>query len=757
MPLTAGTRLGPYEVLTQIGAGGMGEVYRATDTKLKRQVAIKVLPASVSGDVERLARLQREAEVLASLNHPNIAAIYGLEDADGVKALVMELVEGPTLADRIAQGAIPPDEAFPIATQIAEALEAAHEQGVIHRDLKPANIKVRPDGTVKVLDFGLAKAMESPNATSGSASHAPTITTPAMTKAGVILGTAAYMSPEQARGRIVDRRTDIWAFGCVLYEMLAGQRAFRGVDVMETLAAVVNGEPQWARLPQLDSTIGMFLRQCLRKEPKQRLPDAATMRLALTGAFDSMPADRPSNGRSTSVWRQSFIRVAAMLVVTGAVAGFLLSQGITRPAMPLPIWTGIETGSYGDVAISPDGTSIVRAGEGGLFIRRLDQPTSQLIPNSQDAVTYPFFSPDGRAVGFALDAGVARISIDGGRRVSLGDVRTYGSSWGPDGTVIVGVRRTGLLRVSENGGKATTVTSLGPSDLGHQSPNVLPGGQRVVFTVWRGTVDSSTIAVAGLKTGDIHELLPGVDPQYVNTGHLLFGRAGALWAVPFEPRQDKVMSEPVQVLENVQVNNGLGTASFAVSDTGTLVFLSGSDNARSLVWVDRKGREESLPIEPSDYWYVRLSPDGDRVVLDDRNGGRSLWVWHLMRGTRQRLVLGDSGGQYPAWTRDGLRVAYGDTAGGISETNANGTGTPLSVLRPEGLARSERHPYFLTADGKTIVFREQRASDDIGMAATNGESPPTWLLDSPFNERNAELSPDGRWVAYQSDLSSTLR
>ena len=485
MALTPGTRLGPYEIAAQIGVGGMGEVYRATDTNLKRAVAIKVLPTSVAGDAERLARFQREAQVLAALNHPNIAQIHGLEKSEGTIALVMELVEGPTLADRIAQGAIPVDEALPVAKQITEALEAAHEQGIVHRDLKPANIKLRPDGVVKVLDFGLAKALEPTGAISPGLSQAPTITTPAMTQAGMILGTAAYMSPEQAKGRTVDKRSDVWAFGAVLYEMLTGRRAFGGEDISETLADVIRVEPSWQALPTgLSPSLTTFLKRCLQKDPKQRLGDIHDMRLALDGAFETAAAQTTGEVASPvlRVWQRPIPAVMAIFLV--AVVSSLGVWSLVRPRLPLlvpvarfPILLGTEETFSGtdrrNVALSPDGRFVAYTANEGLMLRPLDRLQAEMIPGS-DGARNPFFSPNGQQIGFWADGQLKRASVTGGALVTVGETRSpLGASWGADDMILYSQQSEGIWRVRGTGGTPEQVVSVEDGGEANQ-PQLLP-------------------------------------------------------------------------------------------------------------------------------------------------------------------------------------------------------------------------------------------------------------------------------------------
>ena len=547
MPLTPGTRLGPYEVTAQIGVGGMGEVYRATDTKLKRDVAVKVLPAEVASDSERLARFQREAEVLASLNHPNIAAIYGLEDSADTKALVMELVEGPTLADRIAQGAIPIDEALPIAKQIAEALEAAHEQGIIHRDLKPANVKVRPDGTVKVLDFGLAKAMEPTAAMSASASMSPTITTPAMTQMGMILGTAAYMSPEQAKGRVADKRSDVWAFGAVLYEMLTGKRAFAGEDVSDTMASVLKADTDWDALPaSVPANVVTVIRRCLQRDRGDRVRDIGDVTLALKGAFETASAQvDEAVAIAQPTWRRA-LPVAVAVIITGLVVGLVawslwpaaeqqavtrfdhdleagqLSRGLGRPLM----------------ALSPDGRSIVYNTGEGLYLRTMGELEARLI-TEDPSLRGPFFSPDGQSVGYydSNDNQLKRIAVSGGAPVVIADLASnlYGATWGTDEVVLFG-QPEGILRVPGTGG---TPELLIPVEDGERvyGPQLLPGGESVLFSATVGAWDEAQTVVQSLVTGERTVVRSGGnDARCVSTGHLVYALADGLFAVAFKTR-----------------------------------------------------------------------------------------------------------------------------------------------------------------------------------------------------------------------------
>ena len=744
MALAAGTRLGPYEIAAQIGAGGMGEVYRATDTKLKRDVAVKVLPSHVAADPERLARFQREAEVLASLNHPNIAAIHGLEDAEGIKALVMELVEGPTLADRIAQGAIPVDEALPIAKQIAEALEAAHEQGIIHRDLKPANVKLRPDGVVKVLDFGLAKALEPTGAMSPGMSQAPTITTPAMTQAGMILGTAAYMSPEQAKGKVIDKRSDVWAFGAVLYEMLSGKRAFAGEDITETLADVMRVEPDWTLLSsELSASLATYLKRSLHKDPHQRIPDIAAMRLALEGAFETAVSQAAESGAvARPVWRQA-LPVAAMtavvaVLVTGLVAWSLWpsaeSSLVTRFDYVLPDGHIFRNNGRPVMAFSPDGRHFVYNTTEGLYLRAMGDLEARLIPGTEANSASPFISPNGQSVGFydPTSNQLKRIGLTGGAPVVIAEVPVsiFGASWAPDETILFG-QPEGILRVSANGGTPELVI---PAEEGEQmdSPHLLPDGESVLFSVTTGNGatrwDQAQVVVQSLATGERTVVLPGgSDARYVPTGHLVYALEGGLFAVAFDADRLEVQGGPVSVIEGVRRALGTavstGAANYGVSDLGTLVYVDG-DNAgpvRSLVWVDRAGREEPVSGPPGFLRAARLSPDGTRIGLAVRgeDGDEDIWIWDLALGAYTRLTLDPGRDTHPVWTPDSQRLVFASSRDGgrnIYWQVADGTEEAQRLTESSG----NRFPLAISPDATRVVFEE--SSDLLVLRLDEGET-----------------------------------
>ena len=784
MALNVGSRLGPYAVSAKIGEGGMGEVYRAKDTKLDRDVALKVLPEAFTQDPDRLARFEREAKVLASLNHPNIAAIYGLEEAEGIRALVLELVEGPTLADRIKQGAIPLDEALPIAKQIAEALEAAHEAGVIHRDLKPANIKVRDDGTVKVLDFGLAKALD-PNP-EGDPSQSPTLTA-AATQMGVIMGTAAYMSPEQARGKPVDKRADIWAFGCVLYEMLTGKMAFHGEDVSLTLASVMKSDLNVTRLPpDVPATVRTVLRRCLEKDPKQRVHDIADVRLAMAGAFEttvSAPSE-PFVAPTLSVW-QRHVTIAVAVLAALAVGGFGV-WSLTRPA-PRPVSRALltqppflPTASTFDinVALTPDGTRVVYRGlvdgQPHLFVRPLATLEATPLTGLGGNPRSPFISPDGGWVGF-FDAsgGLQRVSILGGPPVAVANIPTLprGASWGPDDAIIFATMTTdsGLFRVPMGGGELEVLTTpdLERGELNHLWPETLPGGKAVLFTILTsgGTRDLQ-IAVLSLESGHYDVLFPGGGtPRYVPTGHIVYGVGGTLRAVGFDLDSLTVTSDPVPIVEDVFIGLN-GAANFDLSNDGSLVYITGAGgDTHDLVWVDREGQEMPVAgVEPDRYLSVRLSPDGRRLAFSlFRETGNDIWTVDIARGTASLVTTTPNADEhYTLWTADGEHLVFQSNRNNRNQwelfrKRADGTGEAELLLSREDDV-IDLVPESVMLDGTKLFFSETRAREGAGLDRNIGvldleRGEAEILIDDDFESHQAAISPDGRWLAYSSDLS----
>jgi protein kinase-like protein/WD40 repeat protein len=779
--LTPGSRIGGYEILGSLGAGGMGEVYRGRDSRLKRDVALKILPEAFANDPERLARFQREAEVLASLSHPNIAGIYGLESSEGIRALVMELVEGEDLSQRIARGPIPLDEALPIAKQIAEALEAAHEQGVVHRDLKPANIKVRPDGTVKVLDFGLAKLTESPSATGSSAlSISPTITSPAMAGGvGVLLGTAAYMSPEQAKGKPANKRSDIWAFGCVLFEMLAGRRAFEDEDLTVTLSKVLQREPDFDALPpSVPRCVIQTIRVCLRKDAKQRAADIRDVRLAMEGAFDAAVPQTRAPSPATDSLHVFFIATALLVgaIVAGVLVWFATRPEPTRVSRTYlgiggtTALTIFPSGRDRDIAITPDGSRVLYVGNNGtqLFIRALDslEPVS-LFTGAPHGL---FMSPDGQWVGF-IDGNLQlkKVAVTGGPAVMIGtlDSNSAGATWGPDDDIIFATQTaaTGLQRIGAGGGSASVLTrpdrSKGEGD--HFWPELLPGGQGVLFTIraLTGGVDADEVAVLDLRTGNSKVLVRGGSHgHYVSTGHLVYAAAGTLRAVSFDLARLETRGTPVPVVPAV-LTTFLGAADAVVADDGTLVYVSGANLIpgegvpRFLVWVDRSGHETPIPAPPRPYLYPRLAPDGSRIALRVVDDKQDLWIWDLARQTLTRATFDAAPENWPVWTPDSRRLIFSSERSGARNLfwqPADGTGT-LERLTD---SRKIQNGMNVTPDGKRLIFTENgpnASGVDLMQLTLDDSRRVSSLVRSPFSERNAVVSPDGRWLAYEADDS----
>jgi Tol biopolymer transport system component len=793
--ITPGARLGPYRILSALGAGGMGEVYRATDTKLKRDVAVKVLPSALASDSDRLARFQREAEVLASLNHPHIAHIYGLEDADGVKALVMELIEGVTLADRIAQGRLPLDEALPMARQIAEALEAAHAQGIIHRDLKPANVKVRPDGTVKVLDFGLAKAIDLAvsSGAEGAPSDSPTFTTPAMTDAGMILGTAPYMSPEQARGKAVDKRADIWAFGCVVFEMLTGQAAFAGDGVSETLARVIEREPDWDALPvSTPPPIRRLLRRCLQKDRKHRLDSAAAARFDVEEAM--APAGQNSDGVAPprARWRR-----ALPWALTGAsavaLALVLLFGGLrSNVASTTPVRVHVGLGAEATLAnvdrgpaatLSPNGQALVfvgqrRTGPASLFVRRLDQLDAIPLPGTEGAHS-PFFSPDGQWIAFFADAKLKKVAVSGGAPVTICDTPDgRGGWWAGDGSIVyapffAGIDRGGLLRVSSNGGIPTPVTSLADGEVAHGWPQVLPGSAALLYAGHSSRMnwDDATLVVQRLPAGERKIVQRGGSyGRYVASGHIVYLHDAKVFAVPFDLERLEVTGPPFLALDGVGSNPNGGSAQFAASETGTFVYLSRPIGAppmggAPIQWMDRAGRRTLLRATPTNWGNPHFSPDGTRLAVEINDGKQlAVWVYEWAHDRSFQLTLSPAQNQKPVWTPDGRRIVFWsnrDVQQNLYWQRVDGTGDAQRLTNSQHpQSAASWHP-----GGTLLAFQETRPQTgaDLMIVAIEGDELTGWKAGTPTSflstaalEREPMFSPDGKWLAYQANDTGTF-
>ena len=780
MPLRAGAHFGAYEILAAIGAGGMGEVYRARDTKLDRDVAIKVLPAAFVFDSERVARFRREAKMIAALNHPNIAAIYELDESDGMAALVLELVEGQTLADRIEKGPVPLDEALPIAKQIAEALEAAHEHGIVHRDLKPSNIKVRPDGTVKVLDFGLAKALHPVGHATSTVSESPTITAQAMTEAGIILGSAAYMSPEQARGKPVDKRTDLWAFGCVLYEMLTARRTFGGENASETVARLLTTEPDWSALPAFTpASIRRLLARCLEKDRRRRLADAADAQLEINDALNPPPAAMwgPALPVANPWWRR--------LVVPAAVlAGATLAATITWTLMRRPADTNPTSrlsivmppehplapqGGDRDIAIARDGSFIVYRtivdGTPQLALRRLDALDSRLLAGTTDARS-PFISPDGAWVGFFAPTALKKVAVAGGPPIDVcPNVHGVGGAvWDQSDTIVFATndRSSGLLSVPAAGGTPTPLTKIDASLDDHLHPSVVPETDLLLLTVSLGRERRFNVAVLNRKTGEFKVLIAGASqPQYLDRGRILYVVNGMLRTVNFDTDRVAVSAESAPVVDRV-LAFASGAANFATSRNGTLLYVPGTAAAwisgEELVWVDREGKQEAVTSASGKFLDPRLSPDGARVLVEDMTD-YDLWMVDLGNGSVSRQTFESGQDETARWSPDGQWIAYAAGPLGTATTRsvfrrrADGSGSEELLWDP----KAHTHVDDWTPDGRALLVSTSDASGGQGdvflLRVESGDRQPVPLLHTRFNERGARVSPDGRWMAYYSNES----
>jgi serine/threonine-protein kinase len=771
-----GAQIGSYQVLSLLGVGGMGEVYQAHDTKLGREVAIKVLPAGFVHDPERLSRFQREARMLAALNHPNIATIYGLEQSGGAHYLVMELVLGETLAERV--GALKIEEALKIAVQIAEALEAAHEKGVIHRDLKPANVKVTPEGRVKVLDFGLAKAF------AGDAgldlSNAPTLTAMG-TEEGRILGTPGYMSPEQARGRPVDKRTDIWAFGCVLYELLTGRQAFHGDTLSDTIAAVLEREPDWQVLPAPTPVkIRELLGRCLQKDLRQRLHDAADARIEIEEALAARVTAEPAAPvRVVRVLgRREIILGVALLLLVAVVSGMAIwnlkpapssPRPVSRLAIVLPLGQQLTVPDNGPaVALSPDGTHIAYVAREGLtqhvYIRAIDSLEARPIPGTEAPTggtswAEPFFSPDSQWIGFFVGGKLKKVSVSGGAALTLCDSSLpSGSSWGSQGMIAFAPGQIPFLQqVSDMGGAPQPLTRIENGENGHGWPEFLPGGKALLFGVATGgSWTNGQIAVQTVGAAEHRNLIPGgMYPHYAPSGHLVYVQGGTLMAVPFDPERLAVTGAAVPMVEGVLQSTTDGDAQYSFSAGGSLAYVpGGAQSAQSkLVWVNRNGAEQPLAAPEHAYINPRISPDGRRVAVGITEQERQVWLYDVSRGTLTRLTFQGNNNLVPFWTPDGKRIAF--TSNKEGQRNlfwqlADGSGGLERLTTSEQLHITGSW----SPDGQLLAYSEVNSTTgfDIWVLGLRDRKAQPFLQ-TQFNESTPQFSPDGRWLAYVSDES----
>ena len=798
MPLTAGTHLGPYEILAAIGAGGMGEVYRATDTRLKREVAIKVLPDALASDPDRVARFQREAELLASLNHPSIAAIYGLEQSGATLGIVLELVDGDTLDDKLQGGrADPPigpprghtgpslqlEETLSIARQICDALEAAHEKGVVHRDLKPANIKITPEGRVKVLDFGLAKLL-SDEAVAGGAGRAgaltmsPTLSVHA-TYAGMILGTAAYMSPEQARGKPVDRRTDVWAFGCVLYEMLTGKRSFEpGETVSDAIVSVLSREPDWNALPtETPAPIRRLLRRCLQKDPQQRLPHIGAARLeiddALSRSEDEVTVPGTSIARTGRPLGAPAIAVAAGIIVVGGIAGYAAwtlkpppARAIARFTITLPEDQAFTNSGRRLVTLSPDGSTLAYVANRRLWLRALSalEPRAITSGDRRVGITNPTFSPDGQSVAFWSDGVLQRQGVSGGVAVALCPATNpVGLSWDERG-LFFGQTGRGIVRVSPTGGTPELIVPAA-ADESLCCPQLMPGGKTILFSRTKTQSLSENIQIVAqvLETGARKVLTEGgVDGRYLPSGHLVYAMSGSLVAVPFDAARLEFRGAPAPVIEGVRRTAGTGSgvlegAQFSYSTTGTLAYLPGPVNAAmanlDLALFDRNGAMHPLKLPAGLYRSPRVSPNGRFVAFDTEDARDAIvWTHDLSGATAVRRLTLDGRNRAPVWSPDGVWIAFqsnreGDLA--VFRQRADGSGVAERLTRPE--AGESHTPQSWSPDGRyLLLMAEKRQQYTLQTLRMTDRQIAAFDDVQSAIPTEAAFSPDGRWVAYQS-------
>jgi serine/threonine-protein kinase len=750
-----GREISHYRVLSRLGEGAMGEVYRARDTKLDRDVAIKILPRQFTADPERIARFEREARLLAALNHQHIAAIYGIENLDGTPALILEFVPGETLADRLAPGAVSARDAIDIARQVAEALEAAHEGQIIHRDLKPANVKITADGVVKVLDFGLAKAL------SIGPSEADTVAVLA-THAGTILGTGAYMSPEQARGQPVDRRTDIWSFGALVFELLSGRRAFEGSTLSDTLANVLTKEPDWTLLPHdTPPNVVTLIRRCLVKDRRNRLDSAAAIRLELSDSSPTASTGAP--------WRRPRVAaraMAALVILTiGALAGAALASRMLSASRNIALGpTEFSVEPAGDqalalfhfqrsLAVSPDARVLAYIASGGrLVIRRMDRIQPEVVPGVEGAFS-PFFSPDSRWIAFFTVGELKKVPVDGGNVITicrdLGDVT--GGTWSDEGVIIFAGNPIGLRMVSAEGGRPTQLTS----EPWHFDPAALPRGHGVLFSIWSANEAERTVALLDLHSHAYRTLIRGgFAASYVEPGYLVYEAAGTLFAVPFDLDRLQVTGNPRRIRDDLRLTTDVRTAgtSYAVAGMHALVYVPASAESRSLVWVDRNGRETAINAPARAYWTLKLSPNGQQLAYSDGD----LWTLDLVTATSTRLTS-DAGTEFlPIWTAEGRRIVYSaDRSGAMNLYLANADGSGVARQLTSGTTNVFANS--VTHDGTTILGSELRPNtgyDVVRFSVSDGAR--QVVLGTPAAEFYATLSPDERYLAYQATESGRM-
>jgi eukaryotic-like serine/threonine-protein kinase len=773
---TARRKIGQYEVTAKLGEGGMGEVYRARDAKLGRDVALKILPAAMAHDSQLLARLGREARTLASLNHPNIAAIYGLEESEGLRALVMELVEGETLAEHLrgtggaGKKPLSPDEALPIARQIAEALEYAHERGVIHRDLKPANVKITPEGTVKVLDFGLAKVLsDQDSATPTIPANSPTLSVMA-TQAGIILGTAAYMAPEQAKGKPVDRRADIWAFGCVLFEMLAGRRAFEGETISDLLAAVIRGEPEWTALPETTPpAIRKLIRRCLVKDPKQRLRDIGDARIAIEEIVSGADTEAGAGGGIPETRRASRLRSAVPWALCVAAVLFSAStvwllfrpkpqQNVVRFTVAPPENADLVLG--GETSISPDGRTLTFVAKPDpskpqvLWLRALDTLVAQQIPGT-DGASDPFWSPDGQQLGFEAGGKLEKIALPGGTPQTVCDANGFaGATWNRDGVILFSSSGGTLFRVSDTGGAPTLVLSPDPSrrETSDMYPQFLPDGRHFIFQAL--TTNVTNFVEAGSLDSKTVERLAPVESQvaFALPGYLFYENGRTLMARPFNARALSFTGPEVPIAQNIGITPFSRYAYFSVSPSGVLAYGSATAGlVNQIIWFNRAGEKLGTVGQTAVHTAPALSPDGTRfAVAEGEFGKRDIWIYDLKRGTASRLTFGPADNTNTTWSPDGTRIVFSSNQDGqydIYQKAANGLGGSQPVFQSPGQAK---HLDDLSADGRYAIYDAVGEVAELWGLPLFGDRKPFPFVRGNFFAASAGFSPNGRYVAYMS-------
>ena len=787
MSLPAGARLGGYEIVAPLGAGGMGEVYRARDAKLGRDVALKILPDAQ--DADRVARFKREAQVLASLNHPHIAAIYGFDESNGTQFLVLELVEGETLADRITRGPIPVDETIVIARQIAEALAEAHEKGIIHRDLKPANIALSGHDQVKVLDFGLAKLAAAPvGGASSSVSMSPTLTTPAMmTGVGMILGTAAYMAPEQAKGREADKRCDVWAFGCVVYEMLTAKRAFEGEDITDTIASIMRGEPDWSALPaDTPANLRLLLESCLTKDRNQRASDVAVVHFLLSDRASVPPVpSAPPAARAEaqhSVWSRALPWALFASACIGLIVSLVTwSSWRSAPAPELRKLlasigadASLPTNFGASAILSPDGTMLAfvaqQAGQSRLFIRKLDELRATPLAGTEGAAS-PFFSPDGQWMGFFAAGKVKKVSVTGGASVTICDAASgRGGTWADDDTIIFSPLATAdnrLLRVSATGGTPAPFATLSEGAMSQRWPQAVTGRKLVVFTEHSSTAsfDGANVVVAPLSGGTPKVVVRGgYYGRYLPSGHLVYMQQGTLFAVRFDLDRLETSGQAVPAVEGLSANTTTGGAQLAFSSEGTLAYVPGAvvTNSSGMDWMTRDGKTSALRTAIVDWTNARFSPDGRKLALEIFDGKqRDIWVYEWARDTMTQLTFDSKSDRSPVWSPDGRRIVFASDrakpgTANLYWVNADGTGDVTRLTEsPDTQIALSWHP-----GGNYVAFQTNRGATGpdlmllpIERDAAGGWTPgkPTVFLSTPAAEVTPMFSPDGRWIAYISN------